>query len=145
MKALVYKGPGEKSWEEVPDPVIQKPTDVIVKMVATTICGTDLHILKGDVPEVEVGRILGHEGIGVITEIGCERHATGRRRQGDLVVREFVRTMFQLSRGTLRPLPRPRRHRRDRLDLRLHDRRHAGRVGSRPVRRELGLQDARDA
>ena len=71
MKALVYKGPGKKSWEEVPDPVIQKPTDVIVKMVATTICGTDLHILKGDVPEVEVGRILGHEGIGVITEIGA--------------------------------------------------------------------------
>jgi alcohol dehydrogenase len=71
MKALVYKGPGQKSWEEVPDPVIQKPTDVIVKMVATTICGTDLHILKGDVPEVEVGRILGHEGIGVITEIGA--------------------------------------------------------------------------
>ena len=70
MKALVYKGPGKKSWEEVPDPVIQKPTDVIVKMVATTICGTDLHILKGDVPEVEVGRILGHEGVGVITEIG---------------------------------------------------------------------------
>ncbi|MBC7596738.1 MAG: zinc-dependent alcohol dehydrogenase family protein [Kineosporiaceae bacterium] len=70
MKALVYKGPGKKSWEEVPDPVIAKPTDVIVKMAATTICGTDLHILKGDVPEVEVGRILGHEGIGVITEIG---------------------------------------------------------------------------
>jgi len=71
MKALVYKGPGQKSWEDVADPVIQKPTDVIVKMIATTICGTDLHILKGDVPEVEVGRILGHEGIGVITEIGA--------------------------------------------------------------------------
>ncbi len=70
MKALVYHGPGKKSWDEVPDPVIQHPTDVIVKMVATTICGTDLHILKGDTPEVEVGRILGHEGIGVITEIG---------------------------------------------------------------------------
>src|SRR5208282_5741009 len=70
MKALVYQGPGKKSWQEVPDPVIQRPTDVIVKMVATTICGTDLHILKGDVPEVEVGRVLGHEGIGVITEIG---------------------------------------------------------------------------
>jgi alcohol dehydrogenase len=70
MKALVYKGPGQKSWEDVPNPVILAPTDVIVKMVATTICGTDLHILKGDVPEVEVGRILGHEGIGVITEIG---------------------------------------------------------------------------
>ncbi len=70
MKALVYKGPGQKSWEEVPNPAIQQSTDVIVKMAATTICGTDLHILKGDVPEVEVGRILGHEGIGVITEVG---------------------------------------------------------------------------
>jgi len=70
MKALIYKGPGKKAWEEMPDPKIEQPTDVIVKMVATTICGTDLHILKGDVPEVEVGRILGHEGIGVITEVG---------------------------------------------------------------------------
>ncbi len=70
MKALVYKGPGEKSWQDVPDPVIKESTDVIVKMVATTICGTDLHILKGDVPEVEKGRILGHEGIGVVTEVG---------------------------------------------------------------------------
>jgi alcohol dehydrogenase len=70
MKALVYKGPGQKSWDDVPDPTILKSTDVIVKMDATTICGTDLHILKGDVPEVEIGRILGHEGIGVITEIG---------------------------------------------------------------------------
>lgn len=70
MKALVYHGPGKMSWDEVPDPVIQRPTDVIVAMVATTICGTDLHILKGDLPEVEVGRILGHEGIGVITEVG---------------------------------------------------------------------------
>ncbi len=70
MKALVYQGPGKKAWEDVPHPVIQQSTDVIVKMVATTICGTDLHILQGDVPEVEAGRILGHEGIGVITEIG---------------------------------------------------------------------------
>lgn len=70
MKALVYKGPGQKSWQEVPDPRIEQATDVVVKMAATTICGTDLHILKGDVPEVEPGRILGHEGIGVITEIG---------------------------------------------------------------------------
>jgi alcohol dehydrogenase len=54
----------------VPSPKIQQPTDVIVKMVATTICGTDLHILTGDVPEVEVGRVLGHEGIGVVTEVG---------------------------------------------------------------------------
>ncbi len=70
MKALVYKGPNQKSWEEVPDPVIQKPTDVVVKMDTTTICGTDLHILKGDVPAVTKGRILGHEGVGTITEVG---------------------------------------------------------------------------
>jgi alcohol dehydrogenase len=71
MKALVYKGPGQKSWEDVPNPVIQRPTDIIVKMDATTICGTDLHILKGDVPEVAIGRILGHEGIGTVTEVGA--------------------------------------------------------------------------
>ncbi len=70
MKALVYQGAGKKEWKEVPDPHIQHPTDVIVKMEATTICGTDLHILKGDVPAVEPGRILGHEGVGVVTEIG---------------------------------------------------------------------------
>jgi len=70
MKALVYKGPNQKSWEEVPDPVIKKPTDVIVKMDTTTICGTDLHILKGDVPAVTPGRVLGHEGVGTITEVG---------------------------------------------------------------------------
>ena len=71
MKALVYGGPGEKSWTEVPDPRIQSPSDVIVKVDTTTICGTDLHILKGDVPTVAKGRILGHEGVGTITEIGA--------------------------------------------------------------------------
>jgi alcohol dehydrogenase len=70
MKALVYQGPGKKAWHEVPPPRIQHPTDVIVRIDTTTICGTDLHILKGDVPAVTPGRILGHEGVGVITEIG---------------------------------------------------------------------------
>jgi alcohol dehydrogenase len=70
MKALVYHGPGKKAWEEVPDPKILKPTDVIVRVDTTTICGTDLHILKGDVPAVTEGRILGHEGVGTVTEIG---------------------------------------------------------------------------
>jgi alcohol dehydrogenase len=70
MKALVYHGPGNKSWEEKQKPEIQKPTDVIVRITKTTICGTDLHILKGDVPEVTDGRILGHEGVGVIEEAG---------------------------------------------------------------------------
>jgi len=70
MRALVYHGPGKKSWDEVPDPKIIDPTDIIVKVDTTTICGTDLHILKGDVPAVTDGRILGHEGVGTVTEIG---------------------------------------------------------------------------
>lgn len=70
MKALVYHGPGSKAWEEVPDPVIRDDADAIVHVDAVTICGTDLHILKGDVPEVASGRILGHEAVGTITEIG---------------------------------------------------------------------------
>jgi len=70
MKALVYHGPGKKAWEDVPDPVIIDPTDVIVQIDTTTICGTDLHILKGDVPAVTDGRILGHEGVGTIIETG---------------------------------------------------------------------------
>lgn len=70
MKALVYHGPGNKAWEDVPDPVIKEPTDVIIKVEMTTICGTDLHIMKGDVPAVTDGRILGHEGVGTITAVG---------------------------------------------------------------------------
>lgn len=70
MKALVYNGPGDKSWTDVPNPEIINPTDVIVRVETTTICGSDLHILKGDVPAVTKGRILGHEGVGTITEIG---------------------------------------------------------------------------
>ncbi|MCA1783640.1 MAG: zinc-dependent alcohol dehydrogenase family protein [Dermatophilaceae bacterium] len=81
MKAMVYHGPGNATWEEVPDPVIQDPTDAIVKVETTTICGTDLHILKGDVPAVVDGRVLGHEGVGVITEVGadCSRVQVGDR------------------------------------------------------------------
>ncbi|MBK7615681.1 MAG: zinc-dependent alcohol dehydrogenase family protein [Burkholderiales bacterium] len=70
MKALVYLGPKEKAVQERPMPVISAPTDAIVKMVLTTICGTDLHILKGDVPTCQPGRILGHEGVGVVQAVG---------------------------------------------------------------------------
>src|SRR5438034_1596975 len=70
MKALVYHGPGERSWDEVPDPRLQQPTDAIVRIDSSTICGTDLHILKGDVPEVQPGTILGHEAVGTVLEIG---------------------------------------------------------------------------
>ena len=70
MRAVVYHGPGNKSWDEVPMPTIQADTDAIVRVDAVTICGTDLHILKGDVPAVTDGRILGHEAVGTVEEIG---------------------------------------------------------------------------
>ncbi len=70
MRALVYHGPGQKAWEEVPDPTIIDDTDAIVRVDAVTICGTDLHILKGDVPEVVDGRILGHEAVGTVQAVG---------------------------------------------------------------------------
>jgi alcohol dehydrogenase len=71
MKALVYHGPGQRSWDEVPDPVIEQPTDIVVRIETSTICGSDLHILKGDVPETTPGTILGHEAVGVVTEKGA--------------------------------------------------------------------------
>jgi alcohol dehydrogenase len=70
VRAIVYHGPGEKEWEEVPNPTIVEDTDAIVRVDAVTICGTDLHILKGDVPEVTDGRILGHEAVGTVEEVG---------------------------------------------------------------------------
>ncbi len=71
MKALVFHGPGKRAWEEKPRPALRNATDAIVRLTTSTICGTDLHILKGDVPSVTDGRILGHEGIGVIEEVGA--------------------------------------------------------------------------
>lgn len=70
MKALVYHGPGKRAMENRPKPTLKDPTDAIVKITKTTICGTDLHIMKGDVPTVTDGRILGHEGVGIIEEVG---------------------------------------------------------------------------
>lgn len=70
MRALVYHGPGKREWEEKPKPAIKNSSDAIIRITKTTICGTDLHIMKGDVPEVIDGLILGHEGVGVIEEVG---------------------------------------------------------------------------
>jgi len=70
MKALVYHGPGRRSWDEVPDPKIRADGDVIVRITSATICGTDLHILNGDVPEVKPGTVLGHEAVGIVAEKG---------------------------------------------------------------------------
>jgi len=83
VKALVYQGPGEKSWEDKQSPVIEKPTDAVVRITHTTICGTDLHILKGDVPAVTKGRTLGHEGVGVVEEVGS---AVRNFKKGDHVL-----------------------------------------------------------
>ena len=71
MKAIVYHGPGQPSWEDVPRPTIQADTDAVVRVDATTICGTDLHILKGDLPTVTDGRILGHEAVGTVETVGA--------------------------------------------------------------------------
>lgn len=83
MKALVYHGPGRRAWEEKPRPALREPGDAIVRITTSTICGTDLHILKGDVPSVTDGRILGHEGIGVVQEVGT---GVSTFRTGDRVL-----------------------------------------------------------
>lgn len=83
MKAVVYSGPGKRTLEEVPVPAVQAPTDAIIRITRTTICGTDLHILKGDVPAVTPGRILGHEGVGVVEEVG---EGVSNFKKGDRVL-----------------------------------------------------------
>jgi alcohol dehydrogenase len=83
MKALVYGGPGQRAWESMPDPSIIEPPDAVVRIDSSTICGTDLHILKGDVPEVEPGTILGHEAVGTVVEVGS---AVTNVKPGDRVL-----------------------------------------------------------
>ena len=83
MKALVYKARGKKALEDRPKPEITAPTDAIVKISKTTICGTDLHILKGDLPSCQHGRILGHEGVGTVEQVG---HAVTVFKSGDHVL-----------------------------------------------------------
>lgn len=83
MKALVYHGPGKRAWEEKPKAALKESTDAVVRILRTTICGTDLHILKGDLPEVTDGRTLGHEGVGVVEEVGT---AVTNFKRGDRVI-----------------------------------------------------------
>jgi alcohol dehydrogenase len=83
MKALVYYGPGKRSWEDVPDPRVQDAEDAVVRVDAFTICGTDLHILRGDVPEVPPGTVLGHEAVGTVLETGP---GVATVREGDRVL-----------------------------------------------------------
>jgi alcohol dehydrogenase len=83
MKAVVYHGPGQKSWDEIPDPKMDSDTDAIVQIDSVTICGSDLHILKGDLPEVTPGRVLGHEAVGTVVARGT---AVQSLREGDRVL-----------------------------------------------------------
>lgn len=83
MKGYVFHGPGQSAWEEIPDPAVKEPTDAIVRVDAVTICGTDLHILRGDVPEVHPGTVLGHEAVGEIMEVGGDVRTV---RPGDRVL-----------------------------------------------------------
>jgi alcohol dehydrogenase len=83
MKAFVFHGPGQSAWEDVADPGVENPTDAIVRVDAVTICGTDLHILKGDVPDVRPGTILGHEAVGEVVEVG---RGVSTVRPGDRVL-----------------------------------------------------------
>ena len=83
MKALVYRGPGKKAWTDKDKPAVLKPTDAVVRVTHTTICGTDLHILKGDVAEVPEGLTLGHEGVGVVEAVGS---AVANFKPGDKVL-----------------------------------------------------------
>ena len=83
MRALVFDGPGHRAWREVPDPVVRDPQDAVVRVDAVTICGTDLHILKGDVPTVDPGRVLGHEAVGTVVDVGS---GVGALKPGDRVL-----------------------------------------------------------
>ena len=83
MQALVYHGPGKRAWEKKPKATIQAATDAVVRITTSTICGTDLHILKGDLPAVSDGRILGHEGVGIVEDVGA---AVSVVRKGDKVL-----------------------------------------------------------
>ena len=137
MKALVYHGPGKRAWEEVPDPVHPRSDGRDRQDRHATICGTDLHILKGDVPEVTPGTILGHEAVGTVVEVGVGGDHGRAGRPGTRLVHHLVRPLPLLQGGPLRPL-----HRRRRLDLRPHDRRAPGRARAGAVRRHVGLQGA---
>ena len=93
MKALVYQAVGKKALVDHAKPEIMAPTDAIVRITRTTICGTDLHILKGDLPSCEPGRILGHEGVGIVDQVGPGRHRLQAGRPCADFLRQRLRQM----------------------------------------------------
>ena len=138
MKALVYHGPNAKAWEEVPKPEILVDTDAVIRVDCTTICGTDLHILKGDLPAVTEGRILGHEAVGTVDTVGSGGQEPPRRRSGPRVVCDSLRCLPLLPGEPLRSMPGRRG-----LDPGQHHRRDPGRVRSGSIRRQLDLSRPR--
>ena len=137
MKALVYNGPRDVSVKDVPDPKIEQPTDVLVRITATNICGSDLHMYEGRT-DMEPGRVLGHENLGEVIEVG---DAVVRVKKGDMVCLPFnIGCGFckNCEKGFTALLPhRQPGHGRRRLRFRRHGtfRRRAGRVSARSVRR----------
>ncbi|MET9450532.1 alcohol dehydrogenase catalytic domain-containing protein [Streptomyces cinerochromogenes] len=105
MKGFVFHGPGEASWQDVPDPAVKEPTDAIVKVGAVTICGKDLHILKGDVPEVRTGTVLGHEAVGEIVEVGSDVRTVRPGERGLLSCVTSCGRWAVLPGECLRPVP----------------------------------------
>jgi len=140
MKALVCEGPGQRGWDSVPDPTVVDPTDIVVRIETSAICGSDLHILAGDVPETTPGRVPGDEAVGTVEEIGA---GVSTVTPGDPVLLSCIsscgRCLF-LQGPSLRPVSR-----RWRLDPRPSDRWAAGRLRAHSVRRQFGLPGSRGA
>ena len=147
MMALVYGGPGQRAWQAKPRPIVRDPGDAVVRITTSTICGTDLHIMKGDVPTVTPGRILGHEGVGVIEAVGP---LVSTFHKGDRVLISCISACGicdAVPEGHVFALPNGR------MDSRQHDRRHPGRVRPHPACRHQpvspaggrGRRSARDA
>ena len=114
MQALVYNGPGKKNLEDRPKPTIKCPTDAVVRITKTTICGTDLHILKGDVATCQPGTVLGHEGVGVVDAVGAGVTSFQAGRPGADLLHHRLRPLRRLPQGHVLAL-----HDR-RLDARQH-------------------------
>ena len=104
MKALVFHGAGRHSWQEVADPELHDPDDAIVRVDAVTICGTDLHILKGDVPEVADGRVLGHEAVGTVQQVGA---GVRRVQPGDRVLVSCISSCGRCAYCRMAEIDRP--------------------------------------
>ena len=144
MKAVVFHGVGDIRLDDVPEPKIEQPTDAIVRLTASAICGTDLHMVRGTMPGMEAGTILGHEGVGVIEEVGSSvqrlQGRGSRRRPVDHLLRALL-LLHQRLPVAVRQRQPERQAGRDRVLRRAEDdravQRAAGRVRPRPARRPV--------